>query len=493
MKQFNSEATETPFDMPETPEGWEIVLFGRIAQIIGGGTPKTSDNGNFSERGYPWITPADLSGFNEMYISWGRRSLSEQGLKTSSAVLLPEGTVLMSSRAPIGYLAIAANELCTNQGFKSFICPPGVLPEYVFFWLKFITPFLEDMGSGSTFLEISGSRARKIPILLAPTSEQKRIAAKVEELLARVNATKDRLAKVSMILKRFRQAVLTAACSGRLTEGWRNQNPSRESGKYLLQAILDERKCSAKKDRTEFNKFAGFDVEEFPNLPDSWVWTNVGQITKNFDGQRIPVKADDRANRRGPYHYYGASGIIDTIDDYLFNGKFLLIAEDGANLLSRSTPIAFRASGKFWVNNHAHVVQMHGEIPLQYLEVYLNGIDLQHYVTGSAQPKLTQVAMNRIPVPLPPLTEQKEIVRLVEAMFKLADTVEKRVAAAIARAEKLTQAILAKAFSGELVPTEAELARLEGRPYETASELLARIKSERDAKQTSQKVRRNRN
>jgi type I restriction enzyme S subunit len=349
------------------------------------------------------------------------------------------------------------------------------------------------MGSGSTFLEISGSRARKIPILLAPTSEQKRIAAKVEELLARVNATKDRLAKVSMILKRFRQAVLTAACSGRLTEGWRNQNPSRESGKYLLQAILDERKCSAKKDRTEFNKFAGFDVEEFPNLPDSWVWTNVGQITKNFDGQRIPVKADDRANRRGPYHYYGASGIIDTIDDYLFNGKFLLIAEDGANLLSRSTPIAFRASGKFWVNNHAHVVQMHGEIPLQYLEVYLNGIDLQHYVTGSAQPKLTQVAMNRIPVPLPPLTEQKEIVRLVEAMFKLADTVEKRVAAAIARAEKLTQAILAKAFSGELVPTEAELARLEGRPYETASELLARIKSERDAKQTSQKVRRNRN
>jgi type I restriction enzyme S subunit len=493
MKQFNSEATETPFDMPETPDGWEIVLFGRIAQIIGGGTPKTSDNGNFSERGYPWITPADLSGFNEMYISWGRRSLSEQGLKTSSAVLLPEGTVLMSSRAPIGYLAIAANELCTNQGFKSFICPPGVLPEYVFFWLKFITPFLEDMGSGSTFLEISGSRARKIPILLAPTSEQKRIAAKVEELLARVNATKDRLAKVSMILKRFRQAVLTAACSGRLTEGWRNQNPSRESGKYLLQAILDERKFSAKKDRTEFNKFAGFDVEESPDLPDSWVWTNVGQITKNFDGQRIPVKADDRANRRGPYHYYGASGIIDTIDDYLFNGKFLLIAEDGANLLSRSTPIAFRASGKFWVNNHAHVVQMHGEIPLQYLEVYLNGIDLQHYVTGSAQPKLTQVAMNRIPVPLPPLTEQKEIVRLVEAMFKLADTVEKRVAAAIARAEKLTQAILAKAFSGELVPTEAELARLEGRPYETASELLARIKSERDAKQTSQKVRRNRN
>lgn len=175
----------------------------------------------------------------------------------------------------------------------------------------------------------------------------------------------------------------------------------------------------------------------------------------------------------------GASGAIDTIDDYLFDGDFLLIAEDGANLLSRSTPIAFRASGKFWVNNHAHIVQTFCGMPLRYLETVLNGMDLQEFVTGSAQPKLTQQALNGISIPLPPLAEQNEIVRRVEALLALADNIGKRVEATRDKADKLPQSILAKAFRGELVPTEAELARRSGRAYEPASVLLERIKAER--------------
>jgi type I restriction enzyme S subunit len=283
-----------------------------------------------------------------------------------------------------------------------------------------------------------------------------------------------------MILKRFRQAVLSAACSGHLTADWREKNHSRKSGEDLLELILNEKELSGKKAQIETDKHNSSEDKEPFDLPTTWAWATIGQITKNFDGERIPVKADDRKRRRGRYDYYGASGIIDSIDDYLFDGEFLLIAEDGANLLSRSTPIAFRASGKFWVNNHAHIVQTYGDIPLQYLEGYLNSIDLQHYVTGSAQPKLTQEAMNRIPVPLPPNGEQQEIVRRVEGLFKLADGIEKKVAAANLRVEKLTKAILSKAFRGELVPTEAELARRECRSYEPASELLARIKSEQE-------------
>ena len=217
-------------------------------------------------------------------------------------------------------------------------------------------------------------------------------------------------------------------------------------------------------------------TSELPELPDTWAKTTCGYITRNFDGRRVPVKRDDRANRRGQYPYYGASGVIDTIDDYLFDGEYLLIGEDGANLLARTTPIAFQASGKFWVNNHAHVVQTYCSISLSFLEAYINRIDLQDFVTGSAQPKLTQSNLNCIPVPLPPLAEQQEIVRRVEAMFKLADSIEEKVQAATICAEKLTQAILAKAFHGELVPTEAELARKEGRDYEPASVLLERIK-----------------
>jgi type I restriction enzyme S subunit len=116
-------------------------------------------------------------------------------------------------------------------------------------------------------------------------------------------------------------------------------------------------------------------------------------------------------------------------------------------------------------------------VNLEYLELSINGIDLQSYVTGSAQPKLTQAALNRIPIALPPCSEQEEIIRRARALFEMADVAEERTGVARARAEKLTQAILAKAFRGELVPTEAELARRECRDYEPASALLERIHS----------------
>jgi len=328
------------------------------------------------------------------------------------------------------------------------------------------------------------------PIVVPPLPDQKRIVAKVEELLARVNVVRERLAKVKGILKRFRQSVLSAACSGRLTEDWRKLNPAKESGHALLQTILKEQNREIRKVLRSHPETSHPNNLDSSILPDPWIWTTVGQITKNFDGQRVPVKAEDREKRRGIYPYYGASGIIDSIDDYLFDGDFLLIAEDGANLLSRSTPIAFRASGKFWVNNHAHVVQTYVGVPLQYLECYLNGIDLQEYVTGSAQPKLTQASMNRIPIPLPPPAEQYEIVRRIEALFKLAEKIEKGVIEAEVKAEKLIQAILAKAFRGELVSTEAELARREGRSYEPVPVLLERIgKAREEARPRTKKTK----
>jgi type I restriction enzyme S subunit len=154
-----------------------------------------------------------------------------------------------------------------------------------------------------------------------------------------------------------------------------------------------------------------------PALPPGWSWTAVEQLIHNFDGRRIPIKSKDRSKRPGPYPYYGASGIIDSINDFIFEGDFLLIAEDGANLLSRSTPIAFQASGRFWVNNHAHVVQLRGGIPLAYLEHYLNGTTLQFFITGTAQPKLNQLNLHRIPVPLAPLNEQLRIVDKIEELF----------------------------------------------------------------------------
>jgi len=138
----------------------------------------------------------------------------------------------------------------------------------------------------------------------------------------------------------------------------------------------------------------------------------LGEIATNLDSQRRPVTKS--ARKAGEFPYYGASGIVDYVSDYIFDGDYLLVSEDGANLLARSTPIAFSISGKTWVNNHAHVLQFNTYAERRFAEIYLNSIDLSPYVSGAAQPKLNQANLNRIPIPVPSLEEQTRIVAILD-------------------------------------------------------------------------------
>ena len=135
-------------------------------------------------------------------------------------------------------------------------------------------------------------------------------------------------------------------------------------------------------------------------------------FTKTSDGKRVPITKSDRTI--GQYPYYGASGIVDYVSDYIFDEDLLLVSEDGANLLARVTPIAFSVSGKIWVNNHAHVLRFNNLETQKYIEFYLNSINLENYITGSAQPKLNQQALNTIKIPLPSQDNQKAIVAQIE-------------------------------------------------------------------------------
>ena len=147
---------------------------------------------------------------------------------------------------------------------------------------------------------------------------------------------------------------------------------------------------------------------------ESWDYRPLAELTENFDFKRVPVKGADR--RPGPYPYYGASGVVDHVDGYLFEGEYLLIAEDGENLRTRTTPIAFTAKGRFWVNNHAHIVRGNDLANTQFLMYALAKIDISGYLTGSTMPKLTQGHMNRIPILAPSRDEQDKIVAILGSL-----------------------------------------------------------------------------
>ncbi|MCB5267861.1 MAG: restriction endonuclease subunit S [Candidatus Cloacimonetes bacterium] len=180
---------------------WREFKLGDVSEVIGGGTPKTAIN-EYWNGNIPWLTPRDLTGYDKVYISHGERHITDEGLKNSSAKLMPKGTVLLTSRAPIGYVAIAENEICTNQGFKSLVPNFEILnSEFLYYWLKSNTDYLQQLGTGTTFAEISGSVVKDIDISLPPLEEQKAIAEVLSslddkiDLLHRQNQTLESLAQ----------------------------------------------------------------------------------------------------------------------------------------------------------------------------------------------------------------------------------------------------------------------------------------------------------
>src|SRR5690625_262430 len=161
---------------------WKEYKINDIARVVGGGTPRTS-NPDYWNGDIPWITPRDLTGYSKMYIDGGERSITSKGLNKSSTQLLPKGTVLLTSRAPIGYVAIAKNNICTNQGFKSLILNEDLAyNQFIYYWIKNNVDYLQSIGTGTTFAEIIGSVVKEIEILLPPLPEQKAIASVLSSL-----------------------------------------------------------------------------------------------------------------------------------------------------------------------------------------------------------------------------------------------------------------------------------------------------------------------
>jgi len=265
---------------------------------------------------------------------------------------------------------------------------------------------------------------------LPPLPEQQRIVARIESLFAKLDEVKEKAQAVVDGYEGRKAAILHKAFTGELTVKWRKEN----------------------------------------GITDSWKQKNFVDVTINLDHKRIPLSKTERASLARIYDYYGASGIIDKVDRFIFEGKYLLIGEDGANLVMRSKPIAFIAEGKFWVNNHAHILDVKSEILLEFLCFYINSIDLIPYVTGSAQPKMTQAKMNTIPVPVPTIHEQKELIRIITNIINAEEKVKEVAESVLDQIDTMKKSILARAFRGELGTNDPS--------DEPAIELLKRVLQE---------------
>lgn len=434
------------------PPNWALCKIGDIASIIGGGTPSTSENSNFcSDGGIPWLTPADLSKFSGMYVSRGKRNLTKHGFQSCSARLLPKGAVLFSSRAPIGYVAIAGNDLCTNQGFRSLVCRQGILPEYVFFYLRHAGPLAEQLASGTTFAEISGSKMSEIPFRLPPTTEQRRIVTKLEELLGKVDACQKRLEKISVILKRFRQSVLAAACSGQMTEDWRKKNKTISAVSNALGA----------------EKYSGED------LPETWRHVYVGGVITglkygtarkcSYAKKGVPVLRIPNIVKGVVDHSdlkYAEIPKSELNDLQLLPGDLLLIRSNGSVSLVGRVALVGRAENNFAYAGYLIRLRLN---PLLVESRYLNlaftlpSTRLQIEIPARSTSGVNNInsqEVRQLVIPLAPIPEQIEILRRVEVFFRLADQIEARYAAAKEKVDQLARSILAKAFRGELVPQD---------------------------------------
>ncbi len=339
-----------------------------------------------------------------------------------------------------------------------------------------------------------------ITIRVAPLTEQKRIVAKVEQVLARVNAARERLAKVPKILKRFRQSVLAAACSGRLTADWRDGNGA-AAPSHRLRSLLARRR--AQYDTRRYVEPVSPDANSPVTVPDEWELVSIDQITSIItSGSR----AWSKYYGRGTGTFIMAQNVRPIRLDLDYRQAVDPPLEDRDRARSQVEPgdVLVTIVGA----NTGDVCSVDRPLPehyvcqsvalmrpidarfAPYLNLYLNSPqhgrgEFDRYIYGEGRPHISFDQLKMTAVALPPLSEQREIVRRVGALFKLADTIERRIVSATQRTDKTTQAVLAKAFRGELVPTEAELGEAEGRDYETAEALLERIRRERVASQPS--------
>ncbi len=366
----------------QLPDQWKVAPIESVClRVTSGGTPSRKEPSFYNGGTILWAKSSELK---DWYVHDTSEKITQEGLDSSSAKMLPKDTVLLAlygDGRTITSLGLLAQPAACNQACCAMICNPAEChPHFLLYSLKHHRTELIGLASGASQRNLSGKLLKQFPIAVPSLSTQQKIASILSAYDDLIENNTRRIA----ILEEMAQAVYR--------EWFVNfKFPGHENAKFV--------------------------ESELGKIPEGWKASSLGETSENFDRIRKPLSGRQREGRKGPYRYYGASGVIDALDDYLFDGKYLLIAEDGENINSRKLPIAFLAYGKFWVNNHAHVLQGKGDVSSEFLMVAVSQTDVKPYVTGAAQPKINQANLNRIPIVVATETIQKRFNESVVPMF----------------------------------------------------------------------------
>ena len=362
-------------ELGEIPSEWEISKIGELTEIKTGGTPSTKCEKYWKDGDIPWMASGDV---NKKIINEVDGRITKSGMENSAAKLLPKDTVMIAlngqgkTKGTVAYLNI---ELTCNQSLAGF------LPSYNVFNSKYFYYNLQSRYFEIRGLAGDGARnglnlglLREILIPIPSIKEQEKIAS----ILSTVD---EQIDNVDALIEK-----------------------NKELKKGLMQTLLTKGIGHTKFKKTEIGE-----------IPEEWDVKKLECVFEILDSMRKPIKASDREKIEGNSPYYGASGVIDWINDYIFDEELILLGEDGENLNSRNSDLAFKISGKTWVNNHAHVFRVINkkECNIDFMVYYLEAKDYSIYIAGSAQPKITQAQCRKFLLPLPEKQEQDKIASIL--------------------------------------------------------------------------------
>ena len=400
---------------------WPLVEIGDVAEVVGGGTPSTKNAGYF-DGDVPWLTPKDLSGSPARVVARGSRNLSRAGLANSSARLVPPGAVLLSTRAPIGYVAIAGGEISTNQGFRNLLPRGSVRSDFLYYWLKANTEVLERHAVGTTFRELPGSVLKRIRIPLPPLSEQRAVARVLGALDDKIEANR----RMNATLEGMAQAVF---------KDWfvdfgpvRAKAEGRDTG--LPDHIAD----------LFPDKLVDSDLGE---IPEGWNRKPVSDFASIKGGKQLPK---DKFAGDGTVPVFGGAGLMGYTSDYNAEGFIISVGRVGAYCGQ-----FFAYSGPAWINNNASLITCKKGVSGEWTYLSLRNLDIDLIKKGAAQPFVSNSDIAAMEIISPSTYILEKFRMFSEPLFLQSDQTKSETKILI----DLRNTLLPKLVSGEIRLGEA--------------------------------------